>query len=272
MYTSKPTTPSIIVKRPKGFTLIELLVVIAIIAILAAILFPVFATAREKARQTTCASNEKQIGIAMLQYTQDYDELLPVGGNNIPNSCTGQPGRGWAGKLMPYIKAAAVFDCPDDQTVATNANYVPYSYADNVNFFAGNVGGNPFCNGPVIPITKMVSTTTTVYLYEVYSVMGAITPTEFDSPSGSGYNNYGAGNGEQYLLATPAGAPNPTQGQGWGRHTNGMELLMADGHVKYFQYNQVSTGYALDTSIAPKPVTNANLGNGNSFAVTFNYN
>ncbi|MCW3060774.1 MAG: prepilin-type N-terminal cleavage/methylation domain, partial [Capsulimonas sp.] len=66
-------------KRNDGFTLIELLVVIAIIAILAAILFPVFAKAREKARQTTCASNLRQLGLAMLQYVQDNDETFPFG-------------------------------------------------------------------------------------------------------------------------------------------------------------------------------------------------
>ena len=65
-------------KRNKGFTLIELLVVIAIIAILAAILFPVFAKAREKARQASCASNEKQLGLAIIQYVQDYDETFPA--------------------------------------------------------------------------------------------------------------------------------------------------------------------------------------------------
>ena len=66
-------------KARHGFTLIELLVVIAIIAILAAILFPVFASVREKARQTSCLSNEKQLGLAVMQYVQDYDELLPTG-------------------------------------------------------------------------------------------------------------------------------------------------------------------------------------------------
>lgn len=77
----------------RAFTLIELLVVIAIIAILAAILFPVFAKAREKARQTSCASNEKQLGVALLQYTQDFDEDLPCGTNG------GTENAGWAGQI-----------------------------------------------------------------------------------------------------------------------------------------------------------------------------
>ena len=72
-----PQNRSVIRMQTRGFTLIELLVVIAIIAILAAILFPVFAKAREKARQTTCTSNMRQIGLGMVQYVQDYDELYP---------------------------------------------------------------------------------------------------------------------------------------------------------------------------------------------------
>src|SRR6201990_1309136 len=84
-----------------AFTLIELLVVIAIIAILAAILFPVFAQAREKARQTSCLSNEKQLGLGVLQYVQDYDEVFPMA--NSTNWANG-----WAIVTQPYVKSYAV--------------------------------------------------------------------------------------------------------------------------------------------------------------------
>ena len=88
----------------KGFTLIELLVVIAIIAILAAILFPVFAKAREKARQTSCLSNVKQIMLAQLQYAQDYDERLVI--YRYPNPYY------WYNKIEPYLKNAQILRCP----------------------------------------------------------------------------------------------------------------------------------------------------------------
>src|SRR6185437_11900503 len=99
--------------QQRGFTLIELLVVIAIIAILAAILFPVFAKARGKARQASCASNEKQIALGLIQYTQDNDERFPTG--DVYN--TAYSGRGWAAHVYPYIKSAGVFKCPDDPTM-----------------------------------------------------------------------------------------------------------------------------------------------------------
>ena len=92
----------------KAFTLIELLVVIAIIAILAAILFPVFAQAREKARQISCASNYKQLGLAVMQYSQDNDELYPIGCDAGWWDCT------WVINIQPYVKILNIFACPDD--------------------------------------------------------------------------------------------------------------------------------------------------------------
>src|ERR1700729_3180729 len=93
--------------KNKGFTLIELLVVIAIIAILAAILFPVFAKAREKARQTACLSNEKQMGTAVMMYVQDYDEHMP----SVWDTNTGLT---WADEIYPYVKSLGVFVCPSN--------------------------------------------------------------------------------------------------------------------------------------------------------------
>ena len=98
--------------RAKGFTLIELLVVIAIIAILAAILFPVFARARENARRASCQSNLKQIGLGFIQYSQDYDE-------NYPKSEL-YPATGyltWRGMIYPYVKSTQIFTCPSNPAV-----------------------------------------------------------------------------------------------------------------------------------------------------------
>ena len=109
----------------KGFTLIELLVVIAIIAILAAILFPVFAKAREKARQTSCLNNEKQIGLAFIQYAQDYDEKMPgAGPGAVATAPMPLPYGYWiwasttsvwdptGGAIYPYAKNVQIFTCP----------------------------------------------------------------------------------------------------------------------------------------------------------------
>ena len=103
--------------RKVGFTLIELLIVITIIALLAAILFPVFSRARESARRSACSSNFRQISLAFMQYTQDYDERLPLFslsglGNAGFQGYGGGNGARWADSIFPYVKSTQVFDCP----------------------------------------------------------------------------------------------------------------------------------------------------------------
>jgi prepilin-type N-terminal cleavage/methylation domain-containing protein/prepilin-type processing-associated H-X9-DG protein len=122
----------------RAFTLIELLVVIAIISILATILFPVFAQAREKARATSCSSNLRQLATAVLMYTQDSDESFPLG---TPNAWTGS----WPVQVSPYVQSLAIFRCPDDSDM-TQPSWtdgwagVPISYTAN-GFIDGDVDG-----------------------------------------------------------------------------------------------------------------------------------
>jgi prepilin-type N-terminal cleavage/methylation domain-containing protein/prepilin-type processing-associated H-X9-DG protein len=148
----------------RGFTLIELLVVIAIIAILAAILFPVFAKAREKARQASCTSNEKQIMLALLMYAQDYDERLPVprtgkGCGGLPD-CNHAPWSQWSFLVQPYTKNTQLFICPSIGTgrdasqccggsAAAPNRVVVSSYGMN-NRFCGGCGYNDWCTTPKI--------------------------------------------------------------------------------------------------------------------------
>lgn len=121
-----------------AFTLIELLVVIAIIAILAAILFPVFAKAREKARQASCLSNQKQLGLGIMQYVQDYDERLPVAWDANRN-----PETNWGIEIFPYVKSLPVFTCPSN----AGAQAAGLMHCDGFN------NGNTGCgdNDPKIP-------------------------------------------------------------------------------------------------------------------------
>ena len=100
----------------RGFTLIELLVVIAIIAILAAILFPVFARAREKARQTSCLNNVKQLSLGFVMYLTDYDQMFPCGDSTAwgDGSYPAHPYGAWADGIYPYLKNNQIFICPSD--------------------------------------------------------------------------------------------------------------------------------------------------------------
>jgi prepilin-type N-terminal cleavage/methylation domain-containing protein len=116
-----------------GFTLIELLVVIAIIAILAAILFPVFSRAREKARQASCLSNLKQIGQAAHQYAQDYDEKWPP----VRRGGFGSPAFNWQQILIPYTKNDQIFRCPSNDFIIAYTYNHSFGHATYVTGWAG---------------------------------------------------------------------------------------------------------------------------------------
>ena len=152
--TQKPR--SLRIKKPQAFTLIELLVVIAIIAILAAILFPVFARARENARRTSCLSNMKQIGLGAIQYAQDYDEKWMIysggaasvnpPGYNLPG---GVPAT-WDLTLQPYIKSTQLLTCPSDSGGAMQLpgfGRVRRSYAVPLYTLASDGANNPTSSG-----------------------------------------------------------------------------------------------------------------------------
>jgi len=224
--------------KSKGFTLIELLVVIAIIAILAAILFPVFAKVREKARQTACLSNQKQIGLALMQYVQDNDEVFPCT-KTFPWTPGGQPqGIGWAGELYPYVKSRAVFKCPDNSS--SSADFV-VSYAMNWGMF------------PAMTLSKLNAPANTVYLFEIDDRLpynsGPDTTAEVRSGCGSGFANNLTADQAKYatgrLLNPGALAGDPSLGnpQMEGRHNGGANYILADGHAKWFRPSQVSPGY-----------------------------
>jgi prepilin-type N-terminal cleavage/methylation domain-containing protein/prepilin-type processing-associated H-X9-DG protein len=114
--------------QSKGFTLIELLVVIAIIAILAAILFPVFGRARENARRSSCMSNMKQIGLGTMQYSQDYDETM------FRSYVGGTTNRAWGIIIQPYVKSTQLFKCPSNSSTGAmndTDGTIPISYVAN---------------------------------------------------------------------------------------------------------------------------------------------
>jgi len=266
-------------KKLKAFTLIELLVVIAIIAILAAILFPVFATAREKARQTTCASNLKQLGLAFIQYVQDYDERYPGGTAYSVNAgwAWGGYGCGWAPQIYPYVKSTQVFICPDDKYVAPAADYT-MSYAMNMNLSTSYSYSLYNFTESIAQMSNLTAPSVTVLLGEVSgcveSSLTSIVPfsgyQSVLSPTGNAANGgsvefiSGLVGTNQYaqwdtgpIGSCPFGThTNPTFGGGTvsngtqaPRHGSGANWLAADGHVKFLSGDMVTGGWtALSTS------------------------
>lgn len=240
-------------KQRSAFTLIELLVVIAIIAILAAILFPVFAQAREKARQASCLSNEKQLGLAVLQYVQDYDEAYPGGLQNDWYADS------WARVVQPYIKSVDVFRCPDDfgaTPSASNTSYASWmgpriSYAVNGlikwNGTSNQVNGlMTMQQGWIDPNTQTLAAVkqpaSTIMIAErdhVYKTAEATAGATIDFGPASMIMN-GAYNwfapdlipdGSKALTADPYD-PNGPNGAVMAVHSGFANFCFADGHVK----------------------------------------
>ncbi|BDI28324.1 hypothetical protein CCAX7_003750 [Capsulimonas corticalis] len=264
-------------KSKSGFTLIELLVVIAIIAVLAAILFPVFAKVREKARQTSCASNEKQLGLAFMQYSQDNDDMMPSGTQGAY-----QYGRGWASNIYPYIKSTAVYACPDDSQSGTHV-----SYGFNANFDMSGWNGSANQLYP-LAVAQMQSPSKTVMLFETaYDPCDPSNPLDGDSASGSGtarpfwrgvYDTGLLGGiadpGSYYSGNQAGGIYGPTNyyNSKGGRHTDGSNFLFGDGHVKWTRGINIAGGMNNTTSGDCGGSGTAANSDCSSYVGTFSYN
>jgi prepilin-type N-terminal cleavage/methylation domain-containing protein/prepilin-type processing-associated H-X9-DG protein len=230
-----------LIQRGKGFTLIELLVVIAIIAILAAILFPVFASAREKARQAVCNSNLKQIGIAIALYSQDYDEYLPPASYNDPAQPVNPGPTAWMYLIDPYIKSniaesasgnpgqvVSVYSCPDDSETDVSKPPTPsHDYTVNANIMPSWISATGFTPATHPPTL-------------IAKIQGPDQLVEVAEASG-GSRIFSTG--EDDVTVPDPGAPGDGEVfwqcqavylRGRARHTGGGNYLFADSHVKWF--------------------------------------
>ena len=276
----------------KGFTFIELLVVIAIIAILAAILFPVFAKVREKARQTSCLSNEKQLGLAFIQYSEDYDEHYPVGATGGYLTFWGLS---WTGRIYPYVKSTGVYHCPDDTTPTTagDPNSVAVSYNYNASLLFNN--GNAAFPGPVGAEAGFNAPSKTVLLNEISGdPVDVTTDNEGALTTGSTYsvgsNGTWAGTENQWGPTNPTvlfetgvlggraeSAASYIDKANLGRHNNGSNYLLCDGHAKWYPGGAVSSGFSALLPTNPQssgddstyPYAAGTADSSNTYAITF---
>ncbi len=254
----------------RAFTLIELLVVIAIIAILAAILFPVFGRARENARRSSCLSNMKQLGLGLVQYVQDYDEIFPIAFHNINNSGNGfqdaQNERGWAYNIQPYVKSVQILQCPSDSqpvvnyagvtdlTGHQNQGYTDYAYNRNM--------GDPATATPKIKnLAELTFASNTVAIVEIPGNAGATSgATVCGGPGGGCSTTPGLARGRQ--------DPNPPLHGSLKRHLDGSTIAFADGHAKWFK--STSTGNLFNDTTTYANVFNATPPTGSNATFSLN--
>jgi len=216
-----------------GFTLIELLVVIAIIAILAAILFPVFAKAREKARQTTCFNNMKQISNAWMMYTQDYDECCPplVNWANIdPNVTT------WEGVLFPYVKSWGIFNCPSGNNARGTGPYMGSGLTSIIGRDVLGWNASVF-NYPSVFLVKMADLDMPAETAFVCDSSGV---NWIALPPGGVEGNTGTGSSGSWdwsnVYEAPMNGENPRPN---ARHSGIVNTAFADGHAKAVPYKEL---------------------------------
>jgi prepilin-type N-terminal cleavage/methylation domain-containing protein/prepilin-type processing-associated H-X9-DG protein len=240
----------------KAFTLIELLVVIAIIALLAAILFPVFARARENARRASCQSNEKQLLLSFVQYTQDYDERFP------PYKVSGNPASlWWTEAMQPYIKNYQILRCPSAPTPRGNAasdgnyNQTVYGLVANGLSEASTTRHAPYVLHGA-HMSEFAKPSITWTLVETRYDLG--TDTSTTCVSGSRYAGCGYGVADATLYGstgTPAGPwyNQASTGFNFDRHFEGSNVGYIDGHVKWIKYQSDVSDQVWDLTKNPLP-------------------
>lgn len=238
-----------------GFTLIKLLVVIAIIAILATILFPVFARARDNARRTGCLSNLKQIGLGVMQYTQDYDEMMPMSNYSPTGVGSGNDGTGfwWMDAVQPYVKSNQLFTCSSRTSTVGSADYTLYrsrpdrgtlrqfgTYGINNSYY--NTATGPYMAGGVQhsgpagrSIATFAASASTIMAVETNQTLGkaewpggtvlTYIPQEQATAESSG------------LPCLIAGAYTFDKVRVVGPHFNGTNVLYCDGHAKFGKFD-----------------------------------
>ena len=256
----------------KGFTLIELLVVITIIGILAALLFPVFLKARESGRRTVCQSNERQLGLAMLQYVSDNDEEFPYH--------NGFPGAKWVSQSYPYVKNAQLYQCVDDDTLAGSVNgrrYSVDSYAMNSNLMGLVLvwlGGSGTGQQSSPTLAVLSSPSKTIMFFEVSNNEASLAPISGVPTEGAATGNgaddcapmqgatlgpttFPCGQGAEYLYTSGINANETLYATGniggrllnggagsTPRHGGGSSYVACDGHIRWLKPEEVSGGRA----------------------------